>query len=314
MKIAPTTQNGPYSVLLKKGEFVDAARGGRKVPFKIYHPAGELLKPFPVILWSHGFGGNRDGASFLSRYLASHGYVLMHLTHDGTDSSLWEGKPEHPWDILKQTHITRETTLARFGDVPFVLNQLPLWAQNNPDVGALMDFSNIGMSGHSFGAMTSQVMAGQLFPLADGTLISLREPRIKAGIAYSPTAISHLSKAAPEDLYGPIEIPLLHMTGTKDDSPVDGYDYKHRLVIFEHSGHAEKYLKILNGGDHMVYNGTRGQLEENPLREIHEELIKGTALKFWDAKLKNDAEAHAWLANGGAATYIKDYGEFKGYI
>jgi hypothetical protein len=62
----------------------------------------------------------------------------------------------------------------------------------------------------------------------------------------------------------------------------------------------------------MVYNGTRGQLEENPLRAVHEELIKFSALKFWDAQLKNDAQARAWLVDGGAAAYIKDYGEFRG--
>jgi predicted dienelactone hydrolase len=312
MSVAPSSENGPYSVLLKKGEFVDQARGGRKVPFKIYHPSGEDMAAMPVILWSHGFGGNRDGAGFLSRMLASHGFILVHLTHDGTDSSLWEGKPGHPWDILKTVHITRENTLARFADVPFVLDQLPLWAQQNPDVGAYMDFSKIGMSGHSFGAMTTQVMAGQLFPLNDGSLISMRDPRIKAGIAYSPTAISHLSNAPPQQLYGPIAIPMLHMTGTKDDSPVDGYDYKHRLMIFEHSGHAEKYLKIITDGDHMIYNGTRGQLEVNPLREIHEDLIKVAALGFWNAQLKNDEKARAWLEGGGAAAYMAAYGEFRG--
>ena len=312
MSTAPSSENGPYSVLLKKGEFVDAARAGRVVPYKIYHPSGDDMSPMPVILWSHGFGGNRDGASFISRYLASHGYTIVHLTHDGTDSSLWEGKPGHPWDILKQTKITRETTLNRFGDVPFALDQLEIWAAENPDVGAYMDFSNIGMSGHSFGAMTTQVMAGQLFPLEDGTLASLRDPRIKAGIAYSPTAITHLSGADPDKLYGAIEIPMLHMTGTKDDSPVDGYDYKHRLVIFEHSGHAEKYLQIIEGGDHMVYNGTRGQLEVNPDRDLHEELIKVAALGFWDAQLKDDEKARAWLAEGGAAAYMAPYGEFRG--
>jgi dienelactone hydrolase len=296
MPFAPTAESGPYSVLLKKGEWVDEARGGRKVPFKIYHPsdyAGALL---PVIVWSHGFGGNRDGASFISRYLCSHGYVLVHLTHAGTDSSLWEGKPGHPWDILKNTPISRETTLDRFRDVPFALDRLQQWAQQNPEVGGIMDLSNIGMSGHSFGAMTTQVMAGQLFPLADGSLVSMREPRFKAGIAYSPTAISHLTKADPDRLYSPIEIPMFYMTGTKDDSPVDGYDYLHRLVIFEHSGHADKYLQVIEGGDHMIYNGTRGGLGENPDREAHEALILGAAKAFWDAYLKGDAGARAWLA------------------
>lgn len=289
-------EQGPYKVLLKRGEFIDTSRDDRAVPYKIYHPADHDLEQMPVILWSHGFGGNRDGAAFISRYLASYGYTLVHMTHAGTDSSLWEGKPGHPWDHLRKASVTRETTLARFRDVPFVIDQLQGWADENPEIGQYMDLSHFGMSGHSFGAMTTQVMAGQMFPDADGKLISLREPRISCGILYSPVPIRHLVGEEPEPhIYGPIDIPLLHMTGTEDDSPLHDFAYDRRLVIHEYSGHDEKYLQILEGGDHMVYNGTRGKLKDNPLREEHENQIKIAALAFWDAKLKDEEAAQAWI-------------------
>ena len=289
-------ENGSYKVLLKRGEFIDEAREGRTVPFKIYHPADYEGDKMPVILWSHGFGGNRDGAAFISRYLSSHGYTLVHMTHHGTDSSLWEGKPGHPWDILKKTSVTRETTLHRMRDVPFVIDQLPGWVSENPEVGQHMDLSRFGMSGHSFGAMTSQVMAGQMFPDENGKLISLREPRITAGILYSPVPIRHLVGEEPEPhIYGPIDIPLLHMTGTEDDSPIEGFGYERRLVVHEYSEHPEKYLQVLEGGDHMIYNGTRGKLGANDLREEHEAQIKTAALAFWDAQLKGDKAARDYL-------------------
>lgn len=274
----------PHKVLLKKGEFIDSARDNRIVPYKIYFPDSDganLKAGHPLVLWSHGFGGNRDGASFISRHLAERGYVVVHMTHDGTDSSLWEGKPGHPWDILRNVHITRETTLNRFKDVPFVLDSL-----QNHELADIIDFDRVGMSGHSFGAMTTQVMAGMRFPDSQGNLMDLSDKRFKAGIAYSPTAIAHLTEAPPEELYGPISIPLLHMTGTEDDSPLDGYDYKHRLVIHDHTGHPEKYLHVLEGGDHMIYNGTRGKLGANPNREQHEAEILEQVTKFWDAQLK----------------------------
>lgn len=291
-----SSEDGPHKVLLKRGEFVDEARGGREVPFKIYHPAEHEEGQSPVVIWSHGFGGNRDGASFISRYLASHGYTSVHITHAGTDSSLWEGKPGHPWDHLRKASVTRETTLNRFYDVPFVLDQLPGWADENPEIGAMLDFSRFGMSGHSFGAMTAQVMAGQKFPDENEKLISLREPRIVAGILYSPVPIRHLVGETPEPhIYGPIDIPLLHMTGTEDDSPIEGFGYERRLVVHEHSAHPEKYLQILQGGDHMVYNGTRGKLADNPLRAEHEEQIKIAARAFWDAHLKDDRAARKFI-------------------
>lgn len=304
---------GPYRVLLAKGEFVDLARNGRVVPYKIYYPENYDSGRAPVVVWSHGFGGNRDGASFISRYLASYGYALVHITHQGTDSSLWEGQPGHPWDILRKVSITREATLERFRDVPFVLDQLPQFAAENPDAGRVMDLENLGMSGHSFGAMTSQAMAGQLFPDESGKLARFFEPRFRAGILYSPVPVRHLIGDAPDaEIYGPISLPLLHMTGTDDDSPLEGFGYERRLSVHDHSGHPEKYLQIIAGGDHMIYNGTRGKLGENPKRERHEDIIKVTALAYWDAFLKEEHRAREWLDSGGAQAFMAEDGTFMG--
>ncbi|MCB1650490.1 MAG: hypothetical protein KDI46_00390 [Alphaproteobacteria bacterium] len=286
----------PYKVLLKRGEFVDETRRNddgsvRVVPYKIYYPVEHGLERMPVIFWSHGFGGNRDGASFLSRALAGRGYILVHLTHPGTDSSLWEGQEGHPWDILQKTKVSRTTTINRLLDVPFVLDQLPAWAEENPEAGDAMDFAALGMSGHSFGAMTTQAMAGMKFPHADGTLHSYREPRFKAGILYSPVPIAHLTDAPPEEVYAAIDMPLLHMSGTEDDSPLEEFGYKDRIIVHKYSQHPQQYLHVLEGGDHMIYAGSRGKLGHNPLREQHEAEIVRVAGDFWDAYLKGDEAA-----------------------
>jgi dienelactone hydrolase len=302
-----------YSVLLKRGEFVDPARGGRVVPFKMYYPAPEEVKTdtsVPVIFWSHGFGGNRDGAAFLSRYLAARGYALVHLTHEGTDSSIWEGKPGHPWDILKAHHVPRDVTMNRFHDVPFAVDALKNWAQDNGDLTAMWDFENLGISGHSFGAMTTQVIAGQLVPDKTGKLLSLKDDRFRAGIVYSPVPISHLSDAPNTQLYGPIDIPLLHMTGTRDASPLENFDYDHRLLVYDHTDHPEKYLLVKQDGDHMIYNGTRGKLDKTPHRARHEEIIQVMAHAFWDAQLKDDAAAQEWLKSN-TECFLRGYAVFK---
>ncbi len=285
----------PYRVLLKRGEWVDHARDSRVIPYKIYHAAGDNLQKNPIIFWSHGFGGNRDGASFISRYLAGQGYTIVHLTHFGTDSSLWEGQAGHPWDILRKAKISRETTVNRMLDVPFALDQLEIWAADNSDIGQYMDFSIIGMSGHSFGAMTTQVIAGMVFPKTEGDLHDMSDDRFKAGILYSPVPIAHLTDATPHEIYGSINIPLLHMTGTDDSSPLEGYDYDYRLIVKDHAQNPDQYLQVLEGGDHMVYNGTRGKLAENPLRDQHEKEILDASYAFWQAHLKGDEGAKAWL-------------------
>lgn len=288
-----------YKVLIKKDALIDEARDNRRIPLKFYYPGNYDVNEgsrLPVIVWSHGLGGSVDGASFISRYIASQGYVILHIQHHGTDSSLWEGKPGHPWDIIRNMKIPRESTLARFLDVPFVLDHLDDLLETHEAIGEIADVNCIGMSGHSFGALTTQVVGGQMFPDEGGNLKRFKEDRFKAGIAYSPVPIAHLALDEPADIYGSIDLPMLYMTGTDDSSPVEGWDYTKRLVVHEHAG-AEKFLHILKDGDHMVYNGSRGKLGDNPLREVHETDIKQTALAFWNAKLKDDQDAQAWLTS-----------------
>lgn len=308
----------PHKVLIRKGDFIDENRHGRLVPYKIYYPTAHNLKKIPIILWSHGFGGNADGAAFLSRYLASHGYILVHMTHIGTDSRLWEGKEGHPWDILRKMQINRQTTISRFQDVPLTLDRLHIWAEKYPEQGDYMDFENIGMSGHSFGALTTQVMAGMLFPGEDHKLTSFKEKQFKAGMLYSPVPIDNLGPDKtgkdvpdPAKAYEGIDIPLFHMTGTLDDSPIDGAPYQDRFAVYDGTKNTEKYLLLKEGGDHMVYNGTRGKLDANPLKDRHEQIIKILSLAYWDAHLKQDEAAKKWLTSEAIRSFIGKDASYK---
>lgn len=307
--IAPDHE--PHPVRMVRGALVDSGRGNRAIPLKMYYPEEPSLTGIPLIVWSHGLGGSIDGAAFISRFLCARGYVVLHVQHKGTDSSLWEGKPGHPWDIIKATHIPRSMTLARFADVPFVLDNLEEFLAHHPDIHGRIDLNTIGMSGHSFGAMTTQVMCGQQFPDEQGILQDYSDPRFAAGILYSPVPAFHLTGELPDRIYGAIDRPLFHMTGTDDSSPVEGFDYTRRLAIYDHSHRAEKMLMVLNDGDHMIYNGSRGKLGQNPHRDTHENLIKIAALAYWDAKLRRDQSAQAWLTGGGFATYLNGHGEFR---
>ena len=305
-----STGHEPHKVMIVRDVLVDQSRDGRPVKIKCYYPINHAMKNLPVILWSHGLGGSVDGAAFLSRFLASHGYVVVHLQHHGTDSTLWEGKKGHPWDIIREAKIPRSATLNRFIDVPYVLNHLESWLAQHDDVAAHADLSIIGMSGHSFGSMTTQVMCGMMFPDEQGILRSFQEPRFKAGILYSPVPIQHIALDDPRDIYGAIDRPLFFMTGTDDSSPVEGWDYTKRLVVHEYCGHRDdSLLLVLKDGDHMVYNGSRGKLGANPNRHRHEEIIKISALAYWDALLKDDTSAKNWLWGGAYKNWLGNDGK-----
>ena len=82
----------PHKVLILRDQLIDKTRHNRPVKIKLYYPANYTLGKLPVVFWSHGLGGSVEGASFLSRFLASQGFIIVHVQHLGSDSSLWEGK------------------------------------------------------------------------------------------------------------------------------------------------------------------------------------------------------------------------------
>ena len=76
-----------------------------------------------------------------------------------------------------------ENFLLRAQDVHAVLDQFGLWNkdESHPLAGRL-DLGRIGMSGHSFGAVTTQAVSGQVFPIGKG----FTDPRINAAVLMSP--------------------------------------------------------------------------------------------------------------------------------
>ena len=283
----------PVRVLIKRGQWVDEARGGRVVPYKIYYPTPNS-DPLPVIIWSHGLGGTQDGAGFVARFLASHGYIHVHIGHEGTNDSLWRGKPGHPWDNIRNATIPWEDIHNRYLDVPLALDQLA-----HMDLPVKADMARIGMSGHSMGALTTQIMAGQLTGKNGADPVSLKSDRFTAALAYSPVPNQRLrpEHVPVAQVYGDITLPMMHLSGSEDHSPIDGPIQHLRDELFDHAGGADtiQMSVILDGADHMVFNGSRGQLPDYEGMDLHKEQIKILALAWWDTMLKSDADAAQWL-------------------
>lgn len=278
----------PIRVRIQRGELLDPARD-RTVPYKVYYPDIDTDAPLPTIIWSHGLGGTQDGAGFIARFLASHGYIHVNIGHEGTNDSLWRGKPGHPWDNIRKTKLTWETVKNRYLDVPFVVDHL-----NQIDIPLSVDMGMLGMSGHSFGALTTQIMAGQL--TGNPTPEDLSDARFQCGLAYSPVPNIRIPLPA-KDVYSPIKIPFMHLSGSEDHSPLDGNIQNDRDEIFKYAGHngALQLSIILDKADHMVFNGSRGQLGQYEGMDLNKDQIKILALMWFDYHLKNDTRAATWM-------------------
>ena len=158
---------------------VHDARRNRDIPVRIYLPANE--KPGPVVLFSHGLGGSRAGSKFLGDHWAARGFVAVFVQHPGSDEAVWkEAAPEKRMAVLREA-ASLENFLLRVKDVTAVLDQLEAWNKAGPLAGR-MDFSKIGMSGHSFGAVTTEAVSGESLPMTGTTLT---DARIRAAVIFS---------------------------------------------------------------------------------------------------------------------------------
>ncbi len=184
---------GPYPVGVTTIEFVDPTReGGRPLVTEVWYPAtddaigmdtvtyeipdifrqdaldilgSDLTSqlatnavrdapmrsddgPYPVVFFSHGSGGMRMQSTYYTVDMASHGYVVVSPDHIGNTLS----------DLIVTGDFVTEDLLESLGnrpqDLSFIREELELLEPSDP-LSEIMDFDSVGVTGHSFGALTS---------------------------------------------------------------------------------------------------------------------------------------------------------------
>lgn len=305
---SPWLARGPAQVLTRDLDWQDQARH-RTVPVRLYYPAG-LKAPAPLILFSHGLGGSREGYAYLGEYWASHGYVSVHLQHPGSDTGVWQNTaPEERLAAMRQAAADPRQALDRGRDVKFALDQLAVLATNDPDWRDRLDLASVGMAGHSFGAHTTLLAAGQLLLPNMPHPLSFRDPRILAAI---PMSAPVPRPGQQNRAYSGIAIPLFHMTGTLDQSPIGDTSPEQRRIAFDKVSHAEQWLLTLKDGDHMVFSGRLPATARDEARDRQQQLlICQASTAFWEAFLRRRQPAREWLTNGGLATLVADGGKLE---
>jgi predicted dienelactone hydrolase len=181
------------------------------------------------------------------------------------------------------------------GDIPAVIDALTAW--NGEEQHALhgrLDLEHIGMSGHSFGAQTTQAMAGQS---AAAGRVSFAEPRIDAAVMFSPSP-PRVGDAAAS--FASVKIPCLLMTGTLDDSPIGNTSPESRLDVFPHLKQAAAWQVVFDKATHMDF----GQRPGKTGSPRYHRAILALSTAFWDAELKGNKEAKAWLNGPGAKSVL----------
>ena len=302
-------QPGPFRVEVIDLHWVDPARA-RSLPLRMRLPVAPSARP--LVVFSHGLGGSVDGGRAWGEQWASHGFAVIHLQHPGSDESVWMAA-SNPAFALKSAADVRQF-MARVQDVKFVLDELQRRQVTGDALAQRIDLARMGMSGHSFGAVTTQTIAGQHFDVPRrlrAQADALADPRPLAFIAFSPSARTE----ADVNQFAGITRPFFSVTGTADGSVGLGLGVPapQRLLPFAGMPGPDKCLLNLAGADHMIFNGTPRRRSDgaDPVRdELHQRITRATTTAFWRAYLMHDAAALDWLQHS-AGPEVGTAGEFS---
>ena len=271
---------------------VKDTKRSRDIPIRVYLPKEK--KPAPVVLFSHGLGGSREGSAYLGNHWAARGYVAVFLQHPGSDDSVWKDKPPAERLAAMRAAADLENFVLRVADVRAVLDLLEVWNNGlgHPLVGRL-DLKHVGMSGHSFGAVTTQAVSGQRFVRG----ATLTDSRIKAAVIMSPSGPRR--GGDPVQAFGGVKIPWMLLTGTKDTAPIGDADVASRLMVFPALPAGSKYELVLYNAEHSVFTERALPGDVQPRNPNHHRSILALTTAFWDAYLRNDQNARKWLDGAG---------------
>lgn len=277
----------------------DEARD-REIPLRAYLPDGH--DPAPLVLFSHGLGGSRENNPYLGKHWSARGYVVVFMQHHGSDESVWKDQPLVGRMRALRGAASAKNFLLRVQDVPAVLDQLEKWnGEPGHGLAGRLDMAHIGMSGHSFGAVTTQSVSGQSAPLIGQRFT---DKRIKAALAMSPTSPKRGDVAAA---FGRVSIPWMVMTGTEDEALIGDQDVESRLKVYPNlPATIDRYELVFEGGQHSAFSERALPSYKHARNPNHHRAILALSTAFWDAYLRGDSEARKWLLGDGPRSVLEE--------
>jgi predicted dienelactone hydrolase len=327
---------GPFPVGVRT---VDERRGPRALPIEVWYPATDdhagrdrapetrdayellpglppawqeavrdataRLGRFPLVVFSHGYGGHRRQSTFLCTHLASHGYVVAAVEHTGNTivEVAQAVMARHTGGAMPDPGaVIDEFVVARPADVSFAIDRVTGGAGG---LESRVDPDRIGVAGHSFGGWTTLA-------------VTARDRRVRAALPLAPAGggsqlpVERMRDAL--DFAWGREVPTLFVVADRDTLlPLAGM---HELFARTPAG---KRMVVLRDADHMHFCDRAEEVHEMfrlmpqdpvfasiqaaipPIAELcpgdHAALaIRGVGVAHMDAHLKGDEPAARFLA------------------
>jgi predicted dienelactone hydrolase len=270
-------------------------------------PPATTHGPFPLVVFSHGQAAVRWQSTYLTVFLASHGFIVASPDHEG--GTLYDA-------VRDQLVTVTQSIESRPLDVTVVINRMAKLPEGDP-LKPLVDITHLGVCGHSFGALTTLRVAAM-------------DKRITAIVAQAPvtTDFAWLALPMPVVLGMPVQIQAGHEDHTlswdTNVAPTWAMMTRPRqLLDLVHAGHftfsdlCQFDLASLVDTVHLNIEGfdikkalTDGCGPTNPPASVAQPLMRHFAIGFFNAQLRGSPKSQALLTQSAANGFGADVAQF----
>jgi dienelactone hydrolase len=229
--------------------------------------------PVPLVIFSHGFHGNRNQSTFLTASLARAGYLVLAPNHkDAIErGGGMPGRPALPFQ--RPDHWSATTFQDRAKDIRSLLDAL----KASERFSAYIDWSRLALVGHSLGGYTVLGLAGA-WP-------SWKLPHVKAVLALSPYANPYVHHGDLANL----GCPVMYQTGTLD---IGVAPFLIRPGgVYDNTG-SPAYLVAFQGAGHLAWTDLNPKFQAS---------ITDYSLAFLNRYLRGDKNADPTQRQSGVA-------------
>lgn len=206
---------------------------------------------YPLLVFSHGYGGSGLGAAFFTEALAARGWIVACPDHRDRHFAVRirtgqerefnrRGFLWHTREIAASGPGDRGRYLYRLDEIQAVLDGV---LASDP-FGKLIDKGRLAVGGHSFGGYTALGVSGAIKERQD--------PRIKAVLLFSTGAGSYLFR---DEELAAVRIPSMLFMGEREKNHPRGDKTMSELSarIFRNVS-PPKYFLELKSGNHFSFN------------------------------------------------------------
>jgi predicted dienelactone hydrolase len=206
---------------------------------------------YPMLVFSHGYGGRGLGSVFFTERLAARGWIVAAPDHHDRHSAVRiragqledfnrRGFWRHVQEIAASDPEDRDNYMYRLDEMRLVIDRMA----TSEDFRKVIDSRRVAVGGHSLGGYTALGLCG--------TIEERHDPRVKAVLLFSTGAGGYLFREAE---LAAVRIPSMLFMGEREKEKLRGSKTMSELAGKIHRNLSPpKYFLEIKGASHFSFN------------------------------------------------------------